>query len=376
MFPFSAIVGQEDAKLALMISSVDSSIGGVLLSGVKGTGKSTLVRAFANVLPEIDVSAGCPYHCDPKKPDSMCSQCKEKHRAGKIEVAKMKPRVVSVPLGTTEDRLLGTIDVQKILADGEVSFRQGLIAKANRQILYIDEVNLLPDNLTDDILDVAVSGVNRVEREGISIEHPARFVLVGTMNPEEGQLRPQILDRFAISVKIDTITDPDLRVEIINRALSYSLDSERFCRGFAKLDKKLAERIADARDNLHNIKISKKLINTVALAMSRLGVDGQRPDIVIVKSAIALASLWGDKKVELKHIKKVSPMAVCHRTRNGGFDEPPSAEDVSKYIDGAYKEISGSSDSAEFTLQQIQERVLESAINAILMTQNDSKKND
>jgi len=376
MFPFSAIVGQEDAKLALMISSVDSSIGGVLLSGVKGTGKSTLVRAFANVLPEIDVSAGCPYHCDPKKPDSMCSQCKEKYEAGKIEVAKMKPRVVSVPLGTTEDRLLGTIDVQKILADGEVSFRQGLIAKANRQILYIDEVNLLPDNLTDDILDVAVSGVNRVEREGISIEHPARFVLVGTMNPEEGQLRPQILDRFAISVKIDTITDPDLRVEIINRALSYSLDSERFCREFAKLDKKLAEQIADARDNLHNIKISKKLINTVALAMSRLGVDGQRPDIVIVKSAIALASLWGDKKVELKHIKKVSPMAVCHRTRNGGFDEPPSAEDVSKYIDGAYKEISGSSDSAEFTLQQIQERVLESAINAILMTQNDSKKND
>ena len=374
IFPYSAIVGQDDAKLALLLCAVDPSIGGALLSGVKGTGKSSIVRAFSEIMPEIEVVKNCPYNCDPNKPAAKCPHCST---VDKIEFAMKQPRVITVPLGATEDRLLGTINVQKVLSTGEIEFQPGLLADANRQVLYIDEVNLLPDNITDDILDVSAGGINRIEREGMSIEHDAGFMLVGTMNPEEGQLRPQILDRFALSVKIETIKEPHLRAEIVKRALAYSAKPEKFCNAFAKVNSKLTREIADAMNNLANVKISGHIINIVSVSMASLGVDGQRPDIVVIKSAIALAALWGDKKVEFKHIEKVSPLAVCHRTRNGGFDEPPSAEDVVKSMNEAKEANRAGRDTASFfSTEQLVGTISKNIMNSIRQTADELKKND
>ena len=377
MFPFSAIVGQEDAKLALMLVAVSPDIGGVLLSGVKGTGKSTLIRAFPSILPDVEVVAGCPYNCSPRNPEEMCTNCRAKFEAGEeLPIAKVPAKVVTVPLGTTEDRLLGTIDVETLLKTGEVKFEKGLLASANRQVLYIDEVNLLPDNITDDILDSAASGVNTVEREGISITHPAKFSLIGTMNPEEGQLRPQILDRFALSVKIDTIKSPKMRLEIVNRALAYSSATEKFERTFGRADEKLKERISLSRNRLPDVKIPRWAIDSVATAMAVLGVDGQRPDIVTIKSAIAYAALEGDDRVEKRHIEKVAPLAVCHRTRNGGFDPPPTKDEVLKTLSNAIDKAKKEGTATDMMMmRELAEFLIEKAMQAIEKTAEDIKKN-
>jgi Mg-chelatase subunit ChlI len=313
MLPFAALVGQEDARLALMLAAVDPGIGGVLLSGVKGTGKSTIVRSFAEALPDALKVDGCRFGCQPDAGRFICAECR-----GKLDV----------PLGVTEDMLLGTVDVEKLLSEGREEFQPGLLAKANGQILYIDEVNLLPDSITDDILDAAAMGFNTVEREGVSVTHPARFTLVGTMNPEEGQLRPQILDRFALSVLITTLGDPDQRAEIVRRCLAYERKPDEFVKSFWEATLDCRRRISAARDRLPGIGLPLWAIDAVSSAMSRLGVDGLRPDLVTIRTALANAALRGGSEVEIGDLQASAPLAVCHRTRSGGFDQPPDRKAV------------------------------------------------
>jgi len=379
MLPFSAIIGQEDAKLALLLAAIDPTIGGVLLAGDKGTGKSSIVRSFARILPDIEVVAGCRYNCSPSLPDEMCDDCRRKYASfdNRAPALQKTPHIVNIPLGTTEDRLLGTVDMEKLLNTGEVHFAPGLLAEANRQILYIDEVNLLPDNITDDILDAAAGGVNTVEREGISISHPSKFLLVGTMNPEEGQLRPQILDRFALSVKMRTINEPHLREEIVKRAIASAGAPRDFEKIFDKANDALKQKITSARERLQDVEIPMKHISAVSLAMSQLGVDGQRPDIVIVKSAIACAALDNDKKVAEAHIEKVAPLAVCHRTRNGGMEQPPEQDKVKEALVEAFKVIKEcKTETQTLRLNGIAQMVIQSAMSAIEQASEEIKKNE
>ncbi|MBD3276882.1 MAG: AAA domain-containing protein, partial [Candidatus Aegiribacteria sp.] len=255
MYPFSAIVGQEDARLGLAIAAVDPGIGGVLLSGMKGTGKSTLVRSFPEILPDQEIVEDCAYGCLAGNIRYACSECRQSiEKEETLKPVTRRPSLVNVPLGVTEDRLLGTINVEKLLQQGITEFQPGLMARANNQVLYVDEVNLLPDNITDDVLDACASGRNTVEREGVSVTHPARFVLVGTMNPEEGNLRPQIMDRFAMCVEVTTEMDPVKRMEIIKRVLAWESDQERFERKFGKRDLKLRKVISAARNRLRGIR--------------------------------------------------------------------------------------------------------------------------
>ena len=333
MFPFSGIVGQNDAKLALAIAAVDPGMGGVLLSGMKGTGKSTLVRSFTGILPDRKVVENCPYGCSGLNDAFLCNECRNALESGNLpESISMRPELVTVPLGVTEDRLLGTIDVELLLREGLQKFKPGLMARANNQTLYVDEVNLLPDNITDDILDACASGFNTVEREGISVTHPARFILIGTMNPEEGNLRPQILDRFAMSVDIRTESDPKLRIEIIERTLAYESDRKRFNRAHEKAVLRLRKIISAARFRLHDVKLPSAAIETVAEAMSELKVDGQRPDLVMIRAAIAWTALEGKPEVVSDALLKVAPLCVCHRTRSGGMNQPPSRDELLEQV--------------------------------------------
>jgi len=329
MFPFSGIVGQEDAKLALALAAVDPGIGGVLLSGMKGTGKSTLVRSFVEILPDQEVIKECIYGCSLLDKRFLCDQCQDSIDNG-IELTSITRRasLVTVPLGVTEDRLLGTINIEKLLQKGAQEFQPGLMARANNQVLYVDEVNLLPDNITDDVLDACASGINTVEREGISVTHPARFIMVGTMNPEEGNLRPQILDRFAFSVNITTETDPLRRIEIIERNLAWEADSERFSKAFQKSDFRLRKTIAEARSRLGNVLIPLSSIETVAGTMATLKMDGQRPDLVTIRAARAWASLENEKEVTQDALMAVAPICACHRTRSGGMNQPPERDEL------------------------------------------------
>jgi len=324
VFPFSAIVGQNQAKLAMTLALIDPGMGGVLLSGVKGTAKSTLVRALPGIVPPFRVRSGCRYHCNADSTRNLCEDCAR----GRGDPVDFQPSIVTVPLGTTEDSLLGSIDMEKLLRDGTVRFEAGLLGDANNQILYVDEVNLLPDSIADDLLDACASGWNTVERESVSVTHPAGFTLVGTMNPEEGRLRPQLLDRFALSVGIGTITDPEQRTEIISRSLSFSANPEAFAAAFTRHDESLKSRISTARRRLDQVKIRLVTLWTVAGAMASLELDGQRPDIVTLRAARALAALEGAPAIELDHLVRVAPMTVMHRTRGGGFSQPPGEEDV------------------------------------------------
>jgi Mg-chelatase subunit ChlI len=236
--------------------------------------------------------------------------------------------MVTVPLGVTEDKLLGTIDVERLLKDGVQVFQPGLMARANNQVLYVDEVNLLPDNITDDILDACAGGYNTVEREGVSVTHPARFILVGTMNPEEGNLRPQILDRFAMSVRIDTEMNPMNRIEIIERNLAWETDPERFSKAFGRADERLRKTIAAAKRRLDGVRLPVAVIETVAGAMSDLRVDGQRPDLVTIRAARAWTALEDIEEVSLEALRSVAPLCVCHRTRSGGMNQPPEKDEL------------------------------------------------
>lgn len=324
-YSFSAIVNQDDLKILYLANIVNPYIGGLLISGPKGSGKSTVVRSVQNILPEYRAVKGCPFNCDPSKPEKFCSFCREKD---KIEVVRKKMKIVDLPLSCTEDRLVGSIDVEKLLKEGRKEVEVGILGEANRNILYIDEVNLLPDHLVDDILDAAALHWNRIEREGISIIHPSEFVLVGTMNPEEGELRPQILDRFPLCVKVESVKDPGLRAEIVKRNIIFEEDPESFYKMFEKEEEELKSKILNAKEILKDVKINEKLIEWVSGSCAELKVDGQRPDIVIVKTAMTITAIQARKEVKEDDILYCAKFALIHRTREGGLLPPPEDEEI------------------------------------------------
>jgi magnesium chelatase subunit I len=320
IFPFTAIVDQDEMKLALILNVIDPSIGGVLIMGEKGTAKSTTVRALADLLPEIEVVKGCRFNCSPEGP--FCSDCLEKIKNGNnLETEKKKMRVVELPLGVTEDRVVGTLDIEHAIKKGEKRFEPGILAEANRNFLYIDEVNLLEDHIVDLLLDSAAMGINTVEREGISFTHPARFILVGTMNPEEGELRPQLLDRFGLCVQVNSLKDKALRMEVLKRKAEFDDDPEGFFKKWEPEQKKLLEKILKAKENLKKVEINNEALSQVVEITSELNLDGHRADIVMLKSARAYAAFNGKEKITSEEIKKVAPLALRHRLKRLPFED-------------------------------------------------------
>ncbi|MCS7096969.1 MAG: ATP-binding protein [Candidatus Methanomethylicia archaeon] len=332
-YPFSAIIDQENMKLALLLNAINPRIGGVLIRGAKGTGKSTAVRALAELLPEIEIVKGCPFNCNPKDPTNMCEVCRNKYENGEpLEVEKRKMRIVTLPIGATEDRVVGTLDITRAIKEGVKALEPGLLAEANQNILYIDEINLLPDHIVDDILDAAASGWNVVEREGISVAHPARFILIGTMNPEEGELRPQLLDRLALHVQAENIYDKNMRIEIMKRNLEYEEDPEKFRKKYEQYQSELRRRIIQARELLPKVKVPEKLLDVISRLCIRLRVDGHRPDIIILKTARTLAAFEGKTEVTLEYITTCAKLALSHRTRRGGLEEPATPQQIEEAI--------------------------------------------
>ncbi len=334
-FPFSAIVGQEDMKLSFLIAAVDPSIGGVLVFGDRGTGKSTAVRALAALLPEMRAVVGCPYHCEPSSPAGLCAACGPDARRPLKSVLRPVP-VVDLPLGATEDRVAGALNLERALTTGEKAFEPGLLALANRGFLYIDEANLLEDHLVDLLLDVAASGVNVVEREGLSVRHPARFVLIGSGNPEEGELRPQLLDRFGLAVDVKTPTDVPARIEVVKRRDAFERDPEAFLKAWAGEERKLRKRIVAARAQLAAVATPDAAIESATRLCLALGTDGLRGELTLVRAARALASLEGKAKIGEAELKRVAPMAISHRLRRNPLDDAGSAVRIQLAIDEVF----------------------------------------
>ncbi|MGJ3265303.1 MAG: magnesium chelatase ATPase subunit I [Salinarimonas sp.] len=334
VYPFSAIVGQDEMKLALEITAVDQSVGGVLVFGDRGTGKSTAVRALAGLLPPMKVVAGCPYNCDPAKPrGASCPACAAREaEGGGAAVAEVPVPVVDLPLGATEDRVVGALDLERAITKGEKAFETGLLARAHRGFLYIDEVNLLEDHLVDLLLDVAASGENVVEREGLSVRHPAKFVLVGSGNPEEGELRPQLLDRFGLSVDVKTPVEIATRVAIVRRRDAFERDPEGFIAEFAEADARLRHRIATARRRLPETTVSDAALEAAARLCIALGTDGLRGEITLIRAARALAALEGVEEVGLDELRAVAPLALRHRLRRNPLDESGSGVRVERAL--------------------------------------------
>jgi Mg-chelatase subunit ChlI len=329
VYPFSALVGQDELKTALLLNAVNPMIGGLLIRGQKGTGKSTAVRALVDILPPINIVKNCPFNCNPKNPTNMCAQCLEKYgKKEKLEIETRSMDIVSLPIGATEDRVIGSLDIEKAISHGVRALQPGILAEANQNILYIDEVNLLPDHITDSILDAAASGWNTVEREGISVSHPSRFILIGTMNPEEGELRPQLADRFALHVSVEGIYDIEQRVEIIKRNLKFGEAPESFYKKWRGEQEKLKKSITKARNLVDRVEISNDHMQAVATACINLHVDGHRPDISTVRAAKALAALEGKETVSSSDISRIAVMAVGYRTRGFGFEEPASPAEI------------------------------------------------
>ncbi|NVN84847.1 MAG: magnesium chelatase ATPase subunit I [Rhodopseudomonas sp.] len=332
VFPFSAIVGQEEMKLALLIAAIDPKVGGVLAFGDRGAGKSTAVRALAALLPKMKVVVGCRYNCDPDLPKAFCEECREKEKHGKLKTAQVPVPVVDLPLGATEDRVVGALDLERALAKGEKAFEPGLLARAHRGFLYIDEANLLEDHLVDLLLDVAASGENVVEREGLSIRHPARFVLVGTGNPEEGELRPQLLDRFGMSVEVKTPDTLPERIEVVRRRDSFESDSAAFLTHWAKEEAKLRKKITQARERLPEVTVSDAALERAATLCMTLGTDGLRGELTLMRAARALAALEHDKTVTDDHLRRIAPSALRHRLRRNPLDDAGSSVRVDRAI--------------------------------------------
>jgi magnesium chelatase subunit D len=326
-FPFSAIVGQETLKLALLLNAVDPRVGGVLIRGEKGTAKSTAVRALAEVLPEIDVIKDCVYGCAPSDPGSWCDDCRGRRENGALPKAKRAARVVELPVSATEDRLVGTLDFEKALKHGERSFHPGLLASANRSILYVDEVNLLDDHLVDTLLDAAAMGVNIVEREGVSFMHPARFILVGTMNPEEGEIRPQLLDRFGLCVEITAVREPEARVEIMRRRHAFEEDATAFVVQWRDAEDDIRTKIGHARLRLPGVKTPEEVMYAIADLSLRAGVDGHRADSVMARAAAALAAMEGRSESGLRDVARVAPLVLAHRLKSRPFEDVDSDTD-------------------------------------------------
>lgn len=332
-FPFSAIVGQDEIKLALMIAAVDGSVGGVLVFGDRGTGKSTAVRGLAALLPPMKAVTGCAYGCPPDRPAGLCARCDA--TTGKTAAPKGRPvpvPVIDLPLGATEDRVVGALDLERALARGEKAFEPGLLARAHRGFLYIDEVNLLEDHLVDLLLDVAASGENVVERDGLSVRHPARFVLVGSGNPEEGELRPQLLDRFGLSVEVATPTELKTRIEVVRRRDAYEQDPAGFVEHWARHDRKAQRKIAAARKRLPDTAVPDAALERAARLCLALGTDGLRGELTLMRAARALAALDGAAAVGDDQVRAVAPMALRHRLRRNPLDDAGSTVRVARAV--------------------------------------------
>lgn len=322
VYPFTAIVGQKPMKQALLLNAVNPKLSGVLIRGEKGTAKSTAVRALAALLPEIEVVADCPFGCDPGDVTVICGRCRERLEAGEeLPRRQRQMRVVDLPVSATEDRVVGTLDIEHAIKKGEKRFEPGVLAEANRGILYVDEVNLLDDHVVDVLLDAAAMGVNTVEREGVSFSHPARFILIGTMNPEEGELRPQLLDRFGLCVNITGVADPALRVEIVRRRAAFEDDPAGFVASWEEEQHRLRERIVAARRLLPQVGISDEMLLLVARTAVEMGVDGHRADLVMMKAAKTNAALEGRTEVTEADIRETAELALLHRMRRKPFQE-------------------------------------------------------
>ena len=329
IFPFTAIVGQEEMKLALLLNVIDPKIGGVMIMGDRGTGKSTAVRALVDLLPNIEVIVDDPFNSDPEDFELMSEEIRRKFKNNqKLETTKKKISMVDLPLGATEDRVCGTIDLEKALTEGIKAFEPGLLAKANRGILYVDEVNLLDDHLVDVLLDAAASGWNTVEREGISISHPARFILVGSGNPEEGELRPQLLDRFGMHAQIGTVRDPKQRVQIVEQRAAFDESPIQFRKNYDEPQKKLTEKLIQARKFLKNVEMDYDFRIKISQICSELNVDGLRGDIVTNRAAKALASFEGRAKTTIQDIYRVIVLCLRHRLRKDPLETIDSGEKV------------------------------------------------
>ena len=324
IFPFSAIVGQDEMKLALLIAAIDQSVGGVLVFGDRGTGKSTTVRALAALLPPMPVVAGCRFNC---APGTGCTHIHAAETASSVPVP-----VVDLPLGATEDRVVGALDLERALVHGQKAFEPGLLARAHRGFLYIDEVNLLEDHLVDLLLDVAASGENVVEREGLSIRHPARFVLVGTGNPEEGELRPQLLDRFGMSVEVRTPEDLKTRIEVVRRRDDFERNSDAFIARFNEDEDRLRSHIIAARERVPGIPTSDHALERAAQLCADVGTDGLRGELTLVRAARALAALEGATAIDDVHLRRVAPMALRHRLRRTPLSSPDSGARVERAV--------------------------------------------
>jgi len=333
-FPFSAIVGQDEMKLALLIGAVDPRIGGVLVFGDRGTGKSTAVRALAALLPKIRAVVDCRYGCDPAaEPDALCADCRSRLAKGPLKSHQVQVPVVDLPLGATEDRVIGALDLELALTRGEKAFEPGLLARAHRGFLYIDEVNLLEDHLVDALLDVAASGENLVEREGLSVRHPARFVLIGSGNPEEGELRPQLLDRFGLSVEVRTPTDLETRVRVVRMRDSFEHDPKGFAEQWRRKDAKVRKGITDAQGRLASVDVSDEALGQAARLCMSLGTDGLRGELTLIRAARALAALQGSPAVTVPHLRRVAAPALRHRLRRDPLDETGSSARVERAVE-------------------------------------------
>jgi len=340
VFPFSAVVSLDKLKLAILINAINPKIGGVLIRGPKGSGKTTVVRGLTDILPKIKVVDNCSFNCNPNDPTNMCPKCSEHHsKREKLQVEEREMTIVNLPLGATEDRVVGSLDVEKAIKLGVEALEPGILAEANQNILYVDEINLLPDHIADDLLDAAASGWNVVEREGISVSHPSRFIFIGTMNPEEGELRPQLLDRFPLSTAVEKLSSVEDRITVVKRNIEFEANPEKFREKYQPAQEELEERIARARELLPKVEMPEELLETICKACLDLKVDGMRPDIVISKAASTLAAFEGRTKATLDDVLVASELALSHRTREGGFLEPAPPEEIKKAFMAAVKKV-------------------------------------
>ncbi|MDR2350921.1 MAG: ATP-binding protein [Deltaproteobacteria bacterium] len=324
-FPFMAIVGQEKMKTALILAVINPALGGVLIRGEKGTAKSTAVRAMVELLPSQETVEGCVYSCDPFSPERWCDDCAAKYgkKTGDKRIIPIKNRrrpLIELPIGATEDRLLGSLNLEKAMTAGESVFEPGLLAQANRGILYVDEVNLLDDFLVDVLLDAAAMGRNFVEREGISVSHPALFTLIGTMNPEEGELRPQLLDRFGLCVEVKGLGDPKLREEVVKERLLFEENPEKYVFERSGKEKELGHRIEEAAERLPKVELTDLALTEAVNISLKLGVDGHRGDLTVIKTAMTL-SAWKNKKIDTEMVVEAAELALPHRMRRKPFQD-------------------------------------------------------
>tara|TARA_Y100001968_G_scaffold113377_1_gene102776 strand:+ start:3653 stop:4717 length:1065 start_codon:yes stop_codon:yes gene_type:complete len=331
VFPFTAVIGQKEMKLALLLNVIDPRIGGVMIMGDRGTGKTTTIRALADLLPEIPVVEGDPYNSSPSDPDLQSAEVRQRIDQGEaLSTSERKVPMVDLPLGATEDRLCGTIDIEKALSEGVRAFEPGLLAKANRGLLYVDEVNLLDDHLVDVLLDSAASGWNTVEREGISIRHPARFVLIGSGNPEEGELRPQLLDRFGMSVEVSTVRNAELRVQVVDQRTAFDNDPDEFSSSKQSKQDDLQRQVIDAQNRLREVNIDEDLRLKISAICGELDVDGLRGDIVTNRAARALAAFEGRNEVSEEDVARVISCSLRHRLRKDPLEQIDSGDRVVK----------------------------------------------